>query len=354
MVTNKQLSSIIINAIIVKMLLSFPRNIFVYCANSAWLAAIYSTAIAFGLFSILKKLYRTKDNVIGMADKVGGTTLRIITGLSVFVVIALGFISTLRVFPEVIRLVLLQKTYVEIISTVFVVATIFVAWCGIGAIARVHQFFLPIAGIIFGVFIIMLIPDIHGQNLLPIFGTGIKSITTDGLACISLFSDLLMLNVLIPEMKEADSYRKAGSRAIIIGGTCSIIIFFAYGLCYVYPVSSEFIIPVYQLERLINLSDFFSRLEAVFQFIWSISIMLYSALYLAVLVEIWGQTFGLHHKKPLAAPIIIALVGVCEIPNSLNETILYDGIVNKWIYIPAFAIPLIIGVLFHVKHQKRI
>ena len=79
MVTNKQLSSIIINAIIVKMLLSFPRNIFVYCANSAWLAAIYSTAIAFGLFSILKKLYRTKDNVIGMADKVGGTTLRIIT-----------------------------------------------------------------------------------------------------------------------------------------------------------------------------------------------------------------------------------------------------------------------------------
>ncbi len=353
LLTNKQLSSVIINAIVVKMIVSLPRNIFVYCGNAAWLAAIYATAIGFGLFSVLKKLYTTKDNVIGLAEKTGGSVLRIVTGLCVFLVLSASLVGIVRIFPDIIRLVLLQKTYLELIGTVFVVSIILGAWCGIEAIARVHQIFLPIAGIVFAAFLVMLFPDFHGQNLFPILGNGIKSITVDGLACLSVFSDLLMLNILIPRMKDVECYRKSGSRAVIIGGACAIFIFLAYGLCYVYPASAEFIIPIYQMERLINLSDFFSRLEAVFQFIWSISILLYSAFYLAVLAEVWCETFALHHSKPLVAPIIIILVGVCIIPESLNEAIYYNSIINKWLYIPAFFIPIIIGGLYKLFHVKQ-
>ncbi len=353
MLTNKQLSAMIINAIIVKMIMTFPRDMFVYCGNSAWLAGVYATAVAYGLFAVTKKLYTTKDNVIGLADKVGGATLRIITGVAVFAVLAVNFIDIIRVFPEIIRLVLLQKTYVEIIGTLFVVTIIFGAWCGIEAIARVHVIFLPIAGVAFVGFLVCLIGDIHGQNLLPILGNGIKPILSDGLCGLSVFADLLLLNILIPYMKETDSFRKSGTKSVIIGGICSVLIFLVYGLCYVYPASSEFIVPVYQLERLVNLSDFFSRLEALFQFIWSISILLYSTLYLAVLSEVWRESFALHHTKPLIAPIVIMLVGICVIPVSLNEVIYYEGIINKWLYIPAFAIPIAIGVLFHVKHSGK-
>ena len=354
MLTSKQLSSVMINAIVVKMIMTFPRDLFVYCGNSAWLAGIYATVIAFGLFFAIQKLYTTKDNVIGFADKLGGTALRIITGLAVFAVLAINFVDILRVFPEIIRLVLLQKTYVEIIGTVFVVTIIFGSWCGIEAIARVHQIFLPIAGIVFLGFLISLVGDIHGKNLFPILGNGIKPLFADGLRGLSLFSDLLLLNILIPYIKDVESFRKSGAKSILIGGGCAVLIFLAYGLCYVYPASAEFIVSVYQLERLVNLSDFFSRLEALFQFIWSISILLYSALYLAVLSEVWRESFGLHHTKPLVAPIVIMLVGLCGLPLSLNDMIYWEGIINKWLYIPAFAIPIIIGILyklFHVKHS---
>ena len=356
MLTNKQLSSIIINAIVVKMLVTFPRNIFVYCANASWLTAIYTTAIAFGLFWVIQKLYPTRENVIALADRVGGRIVRIITGVAVFTVLALNFVSIVRVFPAIIRLVLLQKTYVEIIGTVFVLVVIFGASCGIEAIARVQQLFLPVAGVVFGAFLIMLVPDIHFGYLMPIFGNGIKSIMVDGLSTLSIFTDLLVLNILLPKIKNSDTYKKSGKKAILFGGACSVLIFFFYGACYSYPASTEFIVPVYQLERLINLSDFFSRLEALFQFIWSISIFLYSALYGAVLAEVWRDTFGLRHSKPLIAPVIIALVGVAVIPESLNDMLHFEGIVNKWLYIPAFAIPLIIGIiykLFHVKQSEK-
>ena len=356
MLTNKQLSSVIINAIVVKMLVTFPRNIFVYCANASWLTAIYATAIAFGLFFVIQKLYPAKNNVIALADRVGGRGVRIITGIAVFTVLALNFVSIVRVFPAIIRLVLLQKTYVEIIGTVFVLVVIFGASCGIESIGRVQQLFLPVAGVVFGAFIIMLIPDMNFAYLMPIFGNGLKSIAIDGLSTLSVFTDLLVLNILLPKIKDSETYRKAGKKAILIGGACSVLIFFLYGACYSYPASTEFIVPVYQLERLINLSDFFSRLEALFQFVWSISILLYSALYGAVLAEVWRDTFGLKHSKPLIAPIIIGLVGVAVIPESLNDMLHFEGIINKWLYIPAFVIPLLIGIIykmFHVKHLEE-
>ena len=356
MLTNKQLSSIIINAIVVKMLVTFPRNIFVYCANASWITAIYASAVAFGLFFIIQKLYPSKVNVIALADRVGGRGIRIITGIAVFAVLALNFVSVVRVFPAVIRLVLLQKTYVEIIGTVFVLVVIFGASCGIEAIARVQQLFLPVAGVVFGAFLIMLVPDMNFGYLMPVFGNGVKSILAEGLSALSLFTDLLVLNILLSKMRDSDTYRKSGKKAIFIGGACSVLIFFFYGACYSYPASTEFIVPVYQLERLINLSDFFSRLEALFQFIWSISILLYSALYGAVLAEVWRDTFGLKHSKPLIAPIIIGLVGVAVIPQSLNDMIHFEGVINKWLYIPAFAVPILIGLvykMFHVKHSEE-
>ena len=350
--TKKQLSSVMINAIILKMIMTFPRNIFMICGNSAWMAGIAATAVSFGLFCLIKWLYCAKSNVIDISYKLGGVMLRTITGLCVFLVLSLNFISILRIFPEIIHLVLLQKTYVEFITAAFVITVIYGSWCGIEAIARVHQIFIPIAGVVFASFIIMLLPDIKGGNLLPIFGNGTVSLIKGSLFVMSIFSDLLMLNILIPFAKDPDDWKGAGNKSIIIGGVCAILIFLAYGMCYAYPASSEFIVPIYQLERLINLSDFFSRLETVFQFIWSISILLYSSMYLAVLGETWRESFGLHHTKPLCAPITIALVGVALLPDSLNDAIFWDGAINRWVYIPAFAIPVIIGALFHVKQFK--
>lgn len=358
MLTKKQLTAITVNAIVVRIIITFPRYIFEICGNSAYMAMIYVSGIAFLCFWATNPLYRAKMNVIGMSERLGGKPLRIITGICVFILLVLNFIPILRIFPEVIRLVLLQKTYTQIIAAVFAVCVVLGASLGIEAAARVHQLFLPIAAAVFVAFAIMLVPDLHFGYILPIFGNGCKSIFLKALPTMSVFTDLLMLNILIPEMKESETYKKVGFKAILYGGGCATLIFLVYGLCYSYPSSSQFIIPIYQLERLINLSDFFSRLEAVFQFVWAISLLLYSVLYAAVLAKIWSETFGLHHTKPIITPVIISLIGISLLPNSLNNMISFEISVNRWIYIPSLLIPLVIGLLnkakmFHVKHFEE-
>ena len=356
MITKKQLTALTVNTIIVKMLLTLPRNLFAVCGQAAWIAGVYATALALAIFLVIQKLYTGNENVIGIAQRIGGKGLKIATGLVVFAVLAINIISVIRIFPEIVRLVLLQKTYFEIIGTVFIISVIFGASCGLESIARVHEMFLPVAAVVFAAFIIMLIPEMDFNNLYPVFGKGLGVIFWDGLGVMSIFTDLLLLNILIPYMKNADAYRKSGSKAIIIGGVCSCLILFLYALSYAYPASAEFIIPIYQLERLINLSDFFSRLEALFQFIWSISILLYCSLYIAVLALVWRDTFDLRHSKPLISPISIMLVGAAIVPDSLNDMIAFEAHINRWIFIPAFLIPIIMGAvlkMFHVKHFRR-
>ncbi len=353
MLTRKQLSSVTITAIVTKMLVTFPTTIFRLCANAAWIACIYATVIAVAVFGITRTVYHQKENVITVAEKIGGKALKIITGLAVFAVLALNALGLMRIFPEIIKLVLLQKTYIEIIGVVFVAILFFSALCGIEGIARVIEMFIPLAGIVFLAFLIMLLPQLHIDYLLPVFGNGAKSILYDGLSTLSIFTDLLMLNILIPYTDSLDNYKQGGTRAIIIGGVCATLIFLAYGFSYAFPATTQFVIPIYQMERLINLSDFFSRLEALFRFVWSIMILLYSSLYVAVLSKVWAQTFTLPHSKPLVAPIIISLVGIAVIPQSMGDMALLEEIINKWIFIPALLIPLVMAGLyrmFHVKH----
>ena len=342
-----------INAITVKMLVTFPRNLVQYCANAAPLAVIYSTAVALALFWLIRRVYFTKSTIIGEARRLGGNTAAIFTGIAVFATLVLNILPIMRTFPEIIRLVLLQKTYVEIIAFALILVLIFGASCSIESIARVHEFFLPVSGIVFFAFIIMLIPNFKTDNLFPVFGTGIMDILTKGISAMSIFTDILALNIMIPYTKELDNYRKAGTKAILTGGVCSLLIILSYTFCYAYPASKNFIIPVYQLERLVNLSDFFSRLESLFQFIWSISILLYISMYIWVLAAVFKETFYLPHKKPLIAPIVLFLSGTAFICETLSEIISFEEQITRWIYIPAFIIPMFIGIVSHETFKRK-
>lgn len=353
MLTKKQLTTITVNSITVKMLITYPRVLFELCGNAAWISLIYCTLIAVLLFGLIRKVYKSDGNVIQTAEKAGGSVLRIITGLSVFVVMAVDFFSLIRIFPEIIRLVLLQGTYSEIIGITFAIALILGATCGIESIGRVHSLFIPIAGGILVVFFLLLIPTVEVDNIFPILGTGAENLFFKGISGLSVFSDLLMLNILIPMTNTVQNYKTTGTKAIAIGGVCIILITLAYGLCYAYPATTNFFAPVYQLERLIHLSNFFSRFEAGFQFIWSISILLYGSLYLAVLSEVWKQSFNLKHSKPLLLPIMTLLVGLALIPNNLNTMTTWEAEINKWLFIPVFAIPLIIGMIERIKNVSR-
>lgn len=352
MLQRKEMTTFLVNVISVKMLLTFPKILIMNSGNSAWIELLYNSIVVLLVFLATTMIYRGNKNVIQLAEMFGGKGLKILVGLLVFIVLGINFLSIIRIFPENIKTVLLQDFRIEIIMVVFIIAMGIGAYMGIEALMKINYIFMPIAGMTLLLFVLLLIPYYKIENLLPIFGNGAYGLFVKGFNTVSLFSDILLLNVFLPNCENYGEAKKSGWRALYISITISVVIMLAYGLVYPYPSSKEFMIPVYQLTRVIHLSSFFSRFEAIFQLIWTILILLYSSIYVYSLCYIWQTTFSLKYYRPLIAPIVIICGVLALIPNSVVDLLKMDEVKYIIVYPIAFLLPIIFGFVSRKYYGK--
>lgn len=352
MIEKKELSGILITVLTVKMLLVFPRELIVKSGQAAWINVIYISVIAFLLIFLTMRVYKEKKSVIELSEKVGGKGLRIVTGLIIFIIMLTNFSFTSRIFPETVKVVLLHETNIEIITVVFAIAVGLGAYFGINSLARVNYMFLPIAAAVLVAFLLLLIPYYDIDNIMPILGEGPKNLFLSGFNSISLFSDIIVINALLPSCKNMSEARWCTRVSVIVAGVVATVITLAYCLSYVYPASTEYILPVYQLARMIHISNFFSRFEAFFQFIWSILIFLYSAIYLYTMCNVLQATFYLKYLKPLIFPVALIAVTVSGIPSAITDTIEVERIIRMIEYPFALLLPLLFAALWDLKKSR--
>ncbi len=96
----------------------------------------------------------------------------------IYLIVLIAYI--MRVFAEVVKMFLLRKTPTEVIIISMLLVTSYLARKGIEGIARMIQLIIPIVFIPLFLLYIVILPDIHLDNLLPIMNIGaidiIKSI----------------------------------------------------------------------------------------------------------------------------------------------------------------------------------
>ena len=96
MLTEKELSSIIINAIVVKILMAYPRAFILRSGNAAWISVIFSVLFAALLFGVVRLIYNSRYNVIDLAERIGGKVLRIITAAAVIAMMGINFFTIIN------------------------------------------------------------------------------------------------------------------------------------------------------------------------------------------------------------------------------------------------------------------
>lgn len=348
---SREMTSILINLITVKMLFTYPRYIVERCLNGGWLSVIIYLAVAYGVFYITQMLYlRTgRTSIINQAEVIGGKPLKIITGIFTVTLLMLNIAPMVRAFPEAIKTALLQNTPMLVIIAFLTVGVVVGAQFGIEALGRTASVFLPIAGVFLLAFFIMLAPHYEITNLFPFF---FADIFIKGASSLSVFADIFVLSLLQPYAEDMTAIKKSGLTALIISGGVGFLIVLAYCLVYPYPVSAKFIVPLYQLTRLVKIGTYFQRLEAIFEFIWSISILIYTSIYLFIMSDTLKQSFGLRHHKPLVFPLFIILLRLVFWEESYTEAI-RSNYVNSAVLYPIFYIlPLFFGLIYLAKRKR--
>ena len=353
MIGKKELTGVLITVIVVKMLLAYPRELVTVSGQAAWIQVIYVSLVALALILVSNQVYAHKQSVMELAHMVGGKGLRIAVGIIIFLILLANFSTVARVFPETVKIVLLQNFNADIILMVFAVAAAIGAYMGIRSVSRVNYMFLPIAGGVFIGFLLLLMPYYKINNITPILGEGADKIFLSGFNALSLFSDIILLNVLLPYSKNLSEAKTVSIRTIIISSIVALLIIAAYCLAYAYPVSQDYILPVYQMSRMIHISSFFSRFESFFQFIWSILILLYASIYIYAMCGVLQRTFDLKYINPLILPVTILGITIAGIPSSVTNAIQLEKYVNLVEYPIVFLLPIILGLLTRNKGGVR-
>ena len=352
MLRRKEITSLMINTIFAKILLVFPRTYIINSGNAAWLQMLINAVIVLIVFFITFSVYKEKKNIIEIAAEKGGNWFKIPVGTLLFLILATNFVSVIRIFPETINIVLLKETPTTLILLLFAIAAAFGAYMGIESISRIHYLFLPIAGTVLVLFLIMLSPYYKTENLMPILGNGTKNLFLSGFKTTYLFSDIILLYILMPFSDTLYDIKHGGLKAIIISGAAAFFTLLSYCLIFPYPLSENFVFPVYQLTRMVHLSTFFNRFEAFFQFIWTIIILLYSSFYIYAMCFVLQHTFSLKYYKPMILPVVITLCSFSLLPESAQTVMAADKIVMLAVSIAVLLLPFIFGLMTKKGIQK--
>ncbi len=349
---SRDISSVMINLITVKFLFTYPRFMIERCENGAWISVLVYGIAALAIFFITGILYRRceKLSILTQAEYIGGKLLKVITGVFVIMLFMFNIAPMVRAFPEAIKTALLQNSPMLFITLILSFGVIVGVYYGIEALSKLASLFLPVAALFVLVFAVLLVPEFDANNLFPM---SVKKALTEGTTSLSVFSDILVLNFLLMYCENTDVAVKAGIKAIITGIIAGVGVTFVYCLIYPYPSSSRFIVPLYQMSRIVAVGTYFQRLEAVFEFVWSISIFLYTAVYLFVMCDIFRQSFNLKDYRPLAVPMLLILLMLVFREESYVKTLRANFVSSMILFPLFFALPLIYGGLFLIKKKRR-
>lgn len=351
----KELTATFINIIVVKMLFTYPRFMVINSGNAAWLEMVYVSLISFGLYKLIDFLNKKTEqqNIFMLSEKVGGKAFRILVGSLIIFVLLVNLSVNIRIFSECIRTVLLPNTPTTMVMLFFIVAISVGAYMGIYSICRIHALFVPIAAIVMLGFLVMLIPDINLNNFFPLIGTGTYNVFIKGLRSISIFADVMCIYILAPFCKNKRDTKRSVNYAFLIGGISASLMLLLYCLVYPYPISREFVIPIYQLARIVNVGQYFQRFEAFFEFTWSIAMMLYASFSLFVICYAISETFNTKYYRETILPVVLLAASFGFIPTNF-VTLLSDGNeIYNVIYPILFILPAVIGVIYSYKTRER-
>lgn len=348
-------ATLLINMICTKVFLNLPRFAAETAGTASWILVIYISLLVFGLFFVISKLYRRFEgkDLLDIGEHIGGTFGRIVTGTVVLVFLITFTSVIMREFAEDMKVVAFSVSPVSFVTMFFLVSMVVGAYFGIEAIVRFHAIAIPVIATGYLIIIAAVLPFTDFTNLLPILGNGAKSIFFDGILRISIYSEILLLFLIVPFIRTDKNLKKVGFTAL---GFSTFFLFLSvpvYIAAIPYPTAIENFIPIYQMARLINYGRFFQRLEPLFLVVWVTAALLYLTSGFYFIVYIFRKTFGLQYHKPLILPFAVIIFTLSLLPQNLVSAVeLETSYLRNYSWIITFAATILLLVIARLVKRK--
>lgn len=300
-----------------------PAMVMKGVGTAGWYMTLISAVtatVAFTPLYILLKRFPGK-NIMEIYDIVLGKVIGSLFSFSLLLIVILTAAANIREFTEVMIVYIFPLSPPSYIIVLLLIIVVLAAYLGLEPIARVSRLFGGM--LLFGLLSILILAaknyDIH--HLFPIFGYGIGTTLSNGVLRSSAYGEITIVAVIAGSLQGITHIKKTGYISLLLSGTIISLTILSFTLSFPYYTGREITAPMYLMTTLINYGGFFQRLEAIFLYIWSISMAISSSALIYIVLMIYSYMFNIQDKKPLIFPLSIILYCLIMLPESMGALI---------------------------------
>lgn len=330
-------------------------GVIAFSNQDAWISAIFATVIGMAfifLYTHLGGLYPDKT-FINLLEVVLGKWLGKLTGVIYVMFWIIAAAQAVWYVGDFITTQFIPMTSAFAINILFVSIIGIALLYGLEALARASEIFYYIIIPIFIISMILLIPNVRFDNVLPVYEKGLLSILkgTFPLFSFAIFP-VILINMIYPT--NVNNIKKA-KKAIIKGFLLGMLIDFISILMSIFvlgitiPSNGRF--TVFLLTKEINIGNVLSRLEALIVIVWIITIFIITCFIFYNCIYGLSGLFKLKGHKNVVFPVCLIIFVLSDfiyynVPYQMN----WDSLV--WLPSMAtfgFVLPLILLVITWIK-----
>lgn len=316
-----QLAMMLYPAIIATAILLVPAITAHHAKQDMWLSPIWAsfTGVITVWIAIRLHEYYPKQTALEYSEQIAGKWLGKMIGFVFlfFYLHASGII--VREYGEFIIGNFFVRTPLLFIMGSMILVCAFAVRGGVEVVARLSEIAVPVVILVIVLFVIMLIPDMELNNMLPMFEHGIMPSLKGAIIPQSWFSECFLIAFLLPYVANPEDGKKYALFSVAAVGLTLVIVnitvLFVLG-----NITARFVYPVMSAVRYISIADFLEHLEAFVMAIWVAGAFLKIAVFYYVLVLSTAQWLRLTDYRLIVFPIgfLILLFGNWAAPNVME------------------------------------
>nr|WP_269844003.1 endospore germination permease [Tissierella creatinophila] len=324
--------------------------------QDTWISMLISLAFAIPIVIVYGKILNNHPNkdIFQILEYLFGKIVgKIIGFLYTFYFFHLGAIC-IRNITEFIQLSSFPDTP-QYVTTFFIGAlAIYVLKSGMEVIARVNKFVFPLLIFIIAITLIMAIPKVDTNNLLPLLENGWLSILKASFSNFSFpFGETVIFLSILNSVKEKKKSSKIYLKGLFIGSLILLSVAIRNILILGFPILSSSTFPSYDAVTLIDIGNFIRGLEIIVSIVITIAGFIKVSICLLASCIGTARLFNFPDYKGVSAPLGLLMMSVSFILYSSTMHMIEWIKIYKYYAFPFQVIlPIFILIVTKLKKQK--
>ena len=214
--------------------------------------------------------------------------------------------------------------------------------------------FIPI--IIFSLIFLLVFSsnNFNIERLFPLLGNSFFDTFVLGSTNIFAFSGLAYLYFMPSLLKDVKDFKKVSMVSIILSAICLVFSIISLMLSFPAVANTDETVSLYLLTRMIKFGYFIERLDAIFIFIWIISLISFLSLTFFYILKIFKKISKIEDSNELVYSFGFITLGNCLAFKNISIIKFLARVVCKYYaLILIFGISFAILIIANVKYKKN-